>query len=250
VNSGRFAGFTVAHPDLVRSRDLLSRVDSKFVVPSLRLESLLDGLVGDYAALAVPTGRLATYDSLYFDSPSLRCFHDHRRGRRRRQKIRIRHYPDRQVSYLEVKTKRTEAITDKHRMPIGFGQQALGAIELAFLREHVGELAEQLQPTLAIRYRRLSLIGLHTQERVTIDLELEVGGSPQVAERLGQLAVIEVKQSPFCPRTPVMRALREARVRERPLSKYVVALALARPDVPHNRLLPDLHAFERINCSG
>jgi len=198
----------------------------------------------------VSTGTLATYESVYFDTPSLHCFHDHRRGRRPRHKIRIRHYPDRRVSFLEVKTKRNEAVTDKHRLAIPFGTQELAADELAFLRAHVGGLAELLRPTLTIGYRRLSLISLADHERVTIDLELGTQGSGEIARRLGHLAIVEVKQSPFCVRTPMMRALHRARVRPRALSKYIVSLALLRPDLACNRLLPALRGLERIDRRG
>lgn len=245
-----FGQFIAATQELVESRGLLSRVDSKFVLPTTRLDSLLEALAGNYAALRVPTGMLATYESVYFDTPSLQCFHDHRRGRRPRHKIRIRHYPDRRVSFLEVKTKRNEVVTDKHRLAIPFGHQELAASELAFLRAHVGGLAGLLRPTLTIRYRRLSLISLVGNERVTIDLDLGVQGNTEVARRLGHLAIVEVKQSPFCVRTPVMRTLHRARVRQRPLSKYVVALALLRPELARNRLLPELRALERIDRRG
>ena len=242
-----FAQFAAATQELVRSRDLLSRIDSKFVLPTARMDSLLEALVGGYAALRVPTGALATYETVYFDTPSLQCFHDHRRGRRPRHKIRIRHYPDRRVTFLEVKTKRNEVVTDKYRLALPFGHQVLAADELAFLRVHAGGFVDLLRPTLTIRYRRLSLINLIDHERVTIDLDLEVRSRPEITQRLGHLAVVEVKQSPFCVRTPVMRALHRARVRSCALSKYIVSLALLRTDVVRNRFLPDLRALERID---
>jgi hypothetical protein len=247
---GSFARFVAATQELVESRELLRRVDSKFVLPTARLDSLLEALAGNYAVLRVPTGALATYESVYFDTPSLQCFHDHRRGRRPRHKIRIRHYPDRRVSFFEVKTRRNEVVTDKHRLAIPFGHEELAADQLAFLRTHVGGLADLLRPTLAIRYRRLSLISLADNERVTIDLDLGVQGSTEIARQLGHLAIVEVKQSRFCVRTPVMRALQRARVRQRALSKYVVALALLRPELARNRLLPALRALERMDRRG
>jgi hypothetical protein len=200
--------------------------------------------------LKVPTGSMARYQSLYFDTPSMRCYHDHRRGRRLRHKIRIRHYVDREVSYLEVKTKRNEAVTDKHRMPVPYRREALGRDELEWLYSHVGDMVLELQPQVMITCRRLSLIGVHTNERVTIDLDLDAEGNLEVARRLGQLAVVEVKQSPFCVRTPVMRALLGAGYRERSLSKYVTVMALLRPELRCNRLLPDLRALERIELRG
>jgi len=233
------AGYPVASKQLLDGRALLLRVDSKFVLPARDLGEILDELGEHYAVLRVPAGSVATYRSLYFDTPELRCYHDHRRGRRVRHKVRIRHYPDRALSFLEVKTKRNERVTDKHRLALPYGHDRLGPRELEFLRGQVGEMADGLVPAIWIGFRRISLIGLHTPERVTIDLDLDVAG-------LETISIIEVKQSPFCVRTPVMRAMLGAGLREGSMSKYTTAIALTRPELRRNRLLPDLRNLERI----
>lgn len=235
----RLAGFPAASPELLASRALLSRVDTKFPLPAAGVAEILDGLDADYAVLGVAGGSLATYRSLYFDTPELRCFHDHRRGRRVRHKVRIRHYPDRALTYLEVKTKRNELVTDKRRLALPYRTEELGARELEFLRGRIGEMADRLAPEVEIGFRRITLIGLHTHERVTVDLDLDVDG-------LDDLAIVEVKQSPFCVRTPIMRALAGAGHRPGSMSKYVAALALHRPELRQNRLRPDLRALERM----
>jgi hypothetical protein len=246
--AGLLDRFESATPELLRRRALLSRIDSKFVLPAGRLDGVLGDLDDEYAVLRVDTGGLATYRSLYFDTPALQCFHDHRRGRRIRHKIRIRHYPDRQVSFLEVKTKRHETMTAKQRMQVAYGRERLGPVELEFLHGQVGGLAAELRPQVAIVYRRISLISLATAERVTIDVDLSAGGDAGsvVARALGHLAVIEVKQWPFCVRTPIMRAVRGAGYRVTSMSKYVTALALMHPDLPCTRLLPALRDLQRI----
>jgi hypothetical protein len=242
------SSFPPATPELLGRRALLSRVDSKYVVPIAHLEHVLAGLAAHYAVLRVESGSVATYDNLYFDTPQLRCYHDHGRGRRIRHKVRIRHYPDRQLSFLEVKTKRNEAVTDKHRMPVAYGNERLGLAELDFLRMRIGEMADDLQPAIAMTYRRLSLIGLASDERVTIDLGLSASGEHGaiVARTLGHLAVIEIKQWPYCVRTPIMRAVRGNGHREMSMSKYITAMSLIRPELRRNRFLPALRALERI----
>lgn len=246
--SALLATFPAATPELLKDRALLSRIDSKFVVPLADLEDVLIALGDQYAVLRVERGPVATYESLYFDTPSLQCYHDHRRGKRIRHKVRIRHYPDRRCSFLEVKTKRHADLTVKKRHEVPFGEERLGAPELAFLRQHVGSIADELRPELTILYRRLSLIGLDTDERVTIDMGLSADGDrgALVARQLGHLAIVEVKQWPFNTRTPVMRALRALHARPMSLSKYATALALTRPDLSRNRFLPALRALERI----
>lgn len=240
--------FAAATPELLGKRALMTRIDSKFVVPVASLDPILGGLSEHYAIIHVDSGTAATYESLYFDTPSLRCFHDHRTGRRLRHKIRIRHYPDRHLSFLEIKTKRNADRTEKRRLEIPFGEEHLGPGELEFLYTHIGEMAGELRPQITIAYKRISMIALGSDERVTIDLGLSASGEagPVVARALGHLAVLEIKQWPYCVRTPIMRAVRGAGYRVMSMSKYVTALALTRPDLRCNRLRPALRALERI----
>jgi hypothetical protein len=241
--------FADASPQLLEQRSLLRRIDSKFSIAADRVHQLLPWLVEDYAALRVPGGgAIAGYRSLYFDTPDLRCFHDHRRGRRIRHKVRIRHYPDRRLSVLEVKSRRSECVTDKWQLPIAYGQERLGRRERAFLDERVGGLADLLRPQLWTDYRRISLIGTRTCERVTIDLELAALGLDGARRGLDRIAVIEVKQATSSVHTPVMRLLSASGLREGSPSKYITSVALLRPEVRHNRLLPDLRAVERIRA--
>ncbi len=237
--------FATASLELSRGRDLLRRVDTKFVADARQVLGLIEPMLPHYEALPVPSGNVAHYRSLYFDTPDRVCFHDHRRGRRIRHKIRIRHYPDRELSFLEVKTKRNELVTDKGRMPLRYGEEQLGPAELAFLRTRMTLPVDALQPIMRIDFQRVSLVGLADNERVTIDLGLmahELGGA-----RWGfdELVVIEVKQAPYSSRTPVMRAIQDAGLRERSMSKYTVATAMLNPALPRNRLLADLRAIER-----
>ncbi len=240
--------FPAASAELRDSRDLLRRVDTKFLAHQDTAAAILASLTGDYAALTVPSGNLATYRSLYFDTDDLRCFHDHRRGRRLRHKIRIRHYPERHVSFLELKSKRNDVITAKVRRPLPFREEWLGPAELDFLRPFVDLPVEALRPTLRIDFQRLNLLGLASAERVTVDIGLAAEGLDGSRWSFGDLVVIEVKQSPFCVRTPVMRALSAAGLRETSMSKYTAAMALMRHDeLRHNRLMPDLRKIERMS---
>jgi hypothetical protein len=234
------ARFAPATRELIDSRELLHRIDTKFITTASVVAGVIPQLAGAYASMRVPTGSVARYRSLYFETPDLRCFHDHRRGRRIRHKVRVRHYPDRQLSYLEVKTKKNELVTIKQRSKLAFGVEDLGDGERAFLRDRVGDLAGELAPLVRVDFSRISLIGLDTEERVTIDLGIEISGLGGQRFRLGDVAIVEVKQSPFCVRTPVMRALHAASLRPRSLSKYIAAVAAIAPDERRNRLLPDL----------
>jgi hypothetical protein len=157
----------------------------------------------------------------------------------------MRHYPDRDLSFFEVKTKQGPSSTIKHRFETPYGSNALGDKEKLLVSTHTSLPASLLQPQTWTRFHRLTLVGLHINERVTVDVGLELGDEDHPI-RLRGAAIIEVKQSPFCVRTPVMDALRRAKMRPGSSSKYCAAIALSNRDVRRNRLLPMLRTMERL----
>ena len=238
--------FRPACAGILARRALLRRIDTKFLVPATAIETLLDQLTDSYGVLRARQEAVARYESLYFDTQELACFHDHRRGRRPRQKIRVRHYPDRQVSFLEVKTKKNDLLTIKHRLERPFGDSSLDRDAHEFLSAHCRLSPGSLRRQAWTNFHRLTLIGLHTNERVTIDLDLQLVRQ-DIDRTLNKLVIAEVKQSLFCARTPVMRALRGLGLRPASASKYCTAIALAsRERIRTNRLLPSLRAVERM----
>ena len=236
--------FDTASIHLIKSRDLLVRTDIKFFGRAALLDNVLPLLAPHYAVIRVPAGCAAYYQSVYFDTPDLRCYHDHRRGRRLRHKVRIRHYPDRQLSFLELKSKKNARVTDKHRMKLPYGQTELDEEGRDFLKELCDLPVDELEPTLSNHFRRISLIGLERRERVTIDVELGFDHRGASGGFDG-LTVIEVKQHPYDPHSPVMTALHDVGMRERSLSKYTTAIARLSPGIARNRLLPLLRTLDR-----
>jgi hypothetical protein len=239
--------FSGAEPALVAQRQLLRRIDSKFVLPAGDVGDLLAGLAHEYVVMPVPGATWATYGSLYFDTPNLRCFHDHRRGRRIRHKLRIRHYVDRNLSFFEVKTKHNELITEKRRLELAAGSEQLDTREIAFARAHARlEVSDELAPVARIQYRRLTLIGISVNERATIDVGLEVISLGGNRHSLDHVAIVELKQPTLDCGSPIKQRLISGGHRERSLSKYIAAVAHVFPGERKNRLLPDLRALDRV----
>lgn len=233
------AALPPASSELLSRRELLRRTDAKYLLDRSTLEVLVAELGDSYAVLRAGVESIATYQNLYFDTADLMCFHDHRRGRRIRRKVRIRHYPDRRLSFLEVKIKRGDLVTDKRRRPIEFGLESLGEREREFLAKHAPDL--DLAPVIRIDYRRIALVHLHEEERLTIDLEI-VAAHGDARKAFEGAVIVELKRPPHShASTPALHAL--ARFRERALSKYCAATVRLRPDVRHNRLLPTLRGL-------
>ena len=179
------------------------------------------------------------YRTLYFDTPDHHCLRDHHRGRRPRYKIRIRHYTDRQLSFLEVKCKTSSDSTIKARRPLPYAQEHLGPEERAFINEHNPIAADALVPSLRTAFGRITLVGIHTMERATIDLDLSFEGEDKTGG-FPRGVIAEIKQERPKPRSPVLLAFRAAGVRSIPVSKYCTAAMLLLPQVPMNRFRPTL----------
>ena len=58
--------------------------------------------------------------------------------------------------------------------------------------------------------------------------------------------IVEIKQQRFQPRSPIMMALRAARIFPVSVSKYCTAAALLLPEVRMNNYKDTLRALERI----
>lgn len=233
-----------AVPALVAERGMQRRAEVKFVMPEDDATALVRVLAPDYALLPAGSALIATYRSLYFDTAELDLFHAHRRGRRVRQKVRIRHYPDRELSFLEVKTRTTEDQTVKARRERLYGDSVLHPDDREFVRAAC-PVAGHLEPQVWVTYRRITLLGIQAEERVTVDFDVQVLGTAG-GGRLKDVAVIEVKQARSNRASAAMMALRRGGWHPRWVSKYCAAIALVRSDVRANRLLPGMRAIEAV----
>lgn len=224
--------FPVATADQIAGRDLQRRTEVKFVTGAETALGLLPALSSRYAVMMAGARSVASYRSLYFDTPALDLFHAHRRGRRVRYKVRLRHYLDRRVSTLEVKTRLSDRVSHKVRRSRSYGDSWLGIQDRDFIAAicPFGALQEQAW----VDYRRVSLLNVTGEERVTIDLDMCMRRGAKEG-RLPGLAIIEVKQPVLDRHTAAVAALRALRVREGWASKYCTAVMLTTEGVRAHR---------------
>jgi hypothetical protein len=156
---------------------LRRRVDTKYAVSQTSLAAVIDRIAQRYEVLEIDGMRMFNYESVYFDTPDLRSFHEHVDGVRPRFKSRSRLYEETAVCFFEVKVKDQSDTTVKRQCdydPADHGRLTDEA--WTFLDAALHELADReapsdLAPTLATRYRRITLGAVDHGERVTIDLE-------------------------------------------------------------------------------
>lgn len=216
--------FRPASDELIRSRRLLKRVETKFVLKTEDLEQALENMRSHYAVIMTQSTPLALYESLYYDTQDFQYLSEHLCGKRPRYKVRFRHYIERGLSFLEIKKKLNNNKIIKQRIPVDYKSEDLSK-NLDFINAHSPICGNQLLPSVRTRYKRISFVGLNIEERITMDVELYMEqGSKQAKWKEG--FIVEVKQIRHNPRTPAMLALRGVGARSLSISKYCVAASL------------------------
>ncbi len=218
-----------ASRELLEQRELLTRIDRKFLTTREKVETFLSELGDDYHILLAGTSGWARYETCYFDTPCLEAFHEHVRGRRPRFKVRIRHHVDRGRSFLEVKEKTNAGRTVKARRPRTFLDSTLSEDDRDYIAKHCALPALQLEEAVWTNFNRATFVGKHTNERITVDLGLTFEKDSQMKAQ-PMLGIIEIKQPRLMHTTPAAAALRKIGVREDSVSKYCAAVAALRDD--------------------
>ncbi|HSC89567.1 MAG TPA: VTC domain-containing protein [Polyangiaceae bacterium] len=213
-----------ASAELLGRRELLERVDRKFVATVEQVHGFVSALGAGYHVLRGGGKSWARYETCYYDTDDLSGFHEHLRGRRPRYKVRVRRHVERRRAFLEVKTKKLGERTEKHRRERDYERLELSADELEFVARRTPFDVERLRPSVWTNFNRATLLGVEGEERLTIDVGLcfERNGARHLPQ---QLAIIELKQRRCSHAGAVDRALHALGIRERSMSKYCAGVA-------------------------
>lgn len=234
-------GFPRAGHRMESGPDMRRRSESSFVMPDEVVHALLPALLPDFEVLSGGDA-LVTHDrALYLDTDDLALFAAHQRGAPVRFEVRIRHYPDRELSALEIKDWHGEHDAAIVRRPRVHGDSRLGPADAEFGAGRCGTIGE-LGPQAWIAYRRITLLGVRSADRVTIDTDLDVWRAARHAS-LRRAAVVVVKQPQLDLDSPAMRVLQSAGRLAGGMSMYCVAIAVTSPDV-HARGLLDRQTLQ------
>lgn len=223
----------------VTTMPVRERFDRKYLVPVRRLDVMLSHLEDGFGVLEVDGERVGRRRTVYFDTPDLTSYHAHRQERRRRYKIRTRHYGDPSAAMLEVKCKGGLGETAKFRRPHpAASPERLNAEARAYvamiIRQHY-DLRPRLDliPTLETDFVRVALIDLDLGERLTVDRDITITTAGRRFAFDRRWAIVEAKSARRHPRA--RRALHRAGARPGPMSKYCLGIAVSRPGLPSNR---------------
>ena len=110
--------------DEMESVKLMNRVDTKYVCHESQLPAILAQAAENYRVQEVAGKRVATYDTVYYDTDGLEMYLRHHDQQLTRRKVRIRTYLDTGAEFLEIKKKNNRGRTKKKRIEVN-GDAAL-----------------------------------------------------------------------------------------------------------------------------
>ena len=224
---------------------LMKRVDTKFVLSEKLLPELLSLIRSDYRILKVEEKLVSQYETLYFDTPDFRSYIQHQNGKLNRHKVRMRKYLSSGACFLEVKMKNNKKRTNKRRVAIPDIQETLSPEHVSFIQSITGS-SEDLQPALWTCFSRITLVGCHHTERVTLDLGLTFRNSTS-SQQLPGVVIAEVKQASHNrSSSPICQQLHELYVRQLRVSKYCLGTMLLNPRIKQNRFKAKLLAIRKL----
>ncbi len=182
--------------------------------------------------LDIDGARSFGYESMYFDTPELRCYFGAAHRRPTRFKLRTRTYLDNAICNVEVKMRDRRGNTIKHRQDHDIarrGELTASARHFVAHFDGLGEFALSARPVLTTTYRRSTL--LVGDSRATIDSALCCGDASGSVEIVGHV-IVETKSS-GAP-SAMDHALWANHVRQVRISKYGTGLAALHEHLPAN----------------
>jgi len=225
---------------------LMNRKDTKFLLALSDLPSILVRLSEHYRVQEIAGKRMASYETLYFDSSGHQFFLEHVNGKLNRRKVRRRTYLDSGLHFMEVKRKTNKDKTVKTRvLSDGHPENQNGeAIEL--VRKQADADLLTLIPLLSNRFTRVTLVNPAFTERVTIDFRITFRkfGTDVVFDQF-DLAVIEVKQDKSSP-SFISELLRDQRIKKAGFSKYCYGMVMTGQVEKLNNMKRKLRRIKKI----
>ncbi len=206
----------------------LHRIDTKFVLNINKLHELLNDIMDDYFILDIDERRCFHYSTMYYDTPELRMYIDHIRGKLNRFKVRHRHYVDSDLSYVEVKFKNNTGKTSKWREKGPVEKHKSDLLDNHLLKKHLPNHFRNLKPILKNNFHRITLVDRNFTQRVTIDFDISylLPGSEHKKQVLSDLVIVEIKSDKNKDKNGIQQSLKRLRIKQSGFSKYCIGVAL------------------------
>ncbi len=239
---------------------LMNRIDTKYAVSMTVLPHILEAAKADYFVQEIDGKRIATYDTMYYDTDSLDMYIRHHDRQLVRQKIRVRQYVDSNLTFLEIKRKNNKGRTSKKRIIVpGFTFTADTPSVLKHKRKEDEQVTvasfidaksrynwSEITPHLWTKFHRITLVNRAKTERLTIDMDLVWDNVISGEKRsFTDLVIIELKRDGNVP-SRMTHIMLDLRVHPLKISKYCIGTALTTPDIKKNRFKSKIRKIEKL----
>ena len=233
---------------------LMNRVDTKYLVTSEQLLTILKGIREHYYAQEVEGNRLSPYSTVYYDTPDLKMYIIHHDRHLVRDKVRVRTYVDSHLTFCEVKHKTNKGRTKKKRVELKVENGKWEVVpSLSELNQELAAAgfclpypAETLNASLETAFDRFTLVNFEKTERLTIDCNLNFNNFISGASAsMDPLVIMELKQDGRA-RSLLKEVLFDLRVKPYKISKYCIGTVLTRPEVKQNRFKKKIRRINKL----
>lgn len=228
--------------------DLFKRFDSKYISDENNVINILGKLDSNWKILNVNQKITIKQESDYYDTQDFQFFKDHKRGKRKRFKIRVKSYEN-SVRYLELKLRTNIEETLKFRWLYGeiTGQNTIDIRYRSQILEKLEEYAYRVDLNstnhkLTTSYLRTTLFNFTAREKLTIDQNFIVKKQSQILPISGSKLILEVKS--IKSRHSLIPVLNTLNIRKDSISKYGISVPLIYPELGRNPWITTLKLLE------
>jgi len=228
----------------MKSVKLLNRVDTKYTFHKKRLPDILNSLREDYRIFEVDHVRASHYETLYFDTANFNLYNQHHCGRLNRYKIRFRSYKDSNLTFFEIKFKNNKKRTIKERIRRDCIEEVIQGEVRDFLVKNTSVNPDDLMAQLWVDYTRITLVNKHSQERLTIDLDLTYrSGNKSVS--YPKLVIAELKQDK-CSKSFFALLMKHMHIHVGGISKYCFGIYSVHENIKTNNFKQKFRIINKI----
>lgn len=226
---------------------LMKRSEIKYVLSVSRLPDLLKLLYNTYKVLEINKLRVLPYLTTYLDTSENFFYYQHVRGELNRHKIRYRRYESSGENFLEIKRRTNRGKTVKWRIENQSVNDNFDETAENFIQDHVSIDTHAIKPVLINRFTRITLIGIESKERITLDFDISFHRDRNMKNvSVPYLAIAELKKDGSLTHSAFQDAMKQLCIRPSGFSKYCMGSALLDESLKRNVLKPKFLLLNKI----
>ena len=218
---------------------LMNRIDTKYVADDLTVAKLFSLIKDEYYVQEIDGKRIASYDSVYYDTVDNHMYIIHQDKKLKRDKLRVRNYVDTGNYFCEVKHKNNHGRTKKKRIEVDkdvFSDLKSEPAVREFVENQLPDYDfDGFVKKLSTTFERITIVNKGKTERITIDFNVRFHNFENGNDEcIAPLVIMELKRDGQCD-SFFQKTLFEMRIKPLSISKYCIGRALTDKTLKQNR---------------